>query len=368
MSAFSIDNLTFESKRFHDIFVDVYKDTKSLDQISFWKENNRTIFSFEKLESKTNKKISELSLDEITTFIAEYKIHKIPTLAKAIKRNGVQIPLIIRDDGKLLDGNRRFFACQWLRIQSEKAKEPIPKVLLKIPVYIVLKKDLPKEKELKILTEENFIPDLKIPWPLDAQARAVREYVSSVIKEKEMSHEEALNEVVSTFSITKGRAQDLLNALKLSEEFIGKALNSEETLKRQEIVESKFVYFWEFLNKATKGKSGYTKPEELSDVKEMFFQLMGKGRDSPIRNVKQVEPLAQAKREPRAWAMLKESKGAQLSIVVDIINEKKERRKAVDKIRVFSEWLESENNLNDAAKKKLLVLAQLAEKKGSEEA
>ena len=86
----------------------------------------------------------------------------------------------------MLDGNRRYFACQWLKMLSRKRGTEPSESLSRISVQVIRKADLDKEETLerKILAEANFIPDLKIPWPLDAQARAVDEYYKQ-FKQKE---------------------------------------------------------------------------------------------------------------------------------------------------------------------------------------
>jgi hypothetical protein len=352
-----------QRKLFHNQWINVYPTTLPLDKIHFWKENNRTIFTFDQLCRLKAKTLDELSLDEITRFVAERDIHKLQTLADSIGRNGVQVPLIIRDDGKLLDGNRRFFACHWHRMQCEASNERLSKELSEIPALIIRKRDLKDTLELKILAEANFIPDLKVPWPLDAQARAVDEYYSNIRKEKRLDHDTALSEVVSVFGITRQRASDLLDTLELTNAFIAEGDTKAEKSRRREIVEEKFVYLWEFRNKAMKGRGALDPETELGEVREMFFQLMAKGRDNPIKNVKQIEPLVQARRDRTAWRILKDSKGMKLSVVVSIINEKKEVRKAEDKIRLFLAWLTDIRELTPKAKSLLKEVADLATEK-----
>ena len=351
-----------QKKLFHNEWINVYPTILPLDQITFWKENNRTIFTFERLCRLKGRELDEVSLDDITRFVAEQDTHKLQVLADSIERNGVQVPLIIRDDGKLLDGNRRYFACQWLRMQYAASGEPAPESLSRIPVFVIRKADLKDNLELKILAEANFIPDLKIPWPLDAQARAVDEYYQR-LRDKKKDHETALAEVVGVFGIKRQRVMDLIETLRLTKTFILEGGGKDEQIRRRSIVEDKFVYFWEFLNKAMKGRGAYTDQAELKEVRDMFFQLMAKGPDNPISNVKQVEPLAQSKRDQTAWRILKESKGAKLSVVVSIMLEKKEVRKAEDKIRVFLAWLKDADDLTPNAKALLKEVVELAEKK-----
>lgn len=374
MQTISTEGISPQKKLFHNEKIDVYPMTLPLEKIHYWGENNRTIFTFERLIREKDTPLDKLSIEEITTFVAQQNIHKLQELADSIKRNGVQVPLIIRDDGILLDGNRRYFACQWIQIQSIEQNTSIPSFLQKIPALIIRKTDLLPIQELKILAEANFIPDLKVPWSLDAQARAVEGYYEKVPGKEntDFLNENALRSVTEVFGITLQRAKDLLETLKLTKVFINGVsndINDEERIKRRLIVEDKFVYFWEFLNKSTKGRSKFYDPSEFNTVRDMFFDLMSMGRDSPIKNVKQIEPLVQAKRDRTAWSMMEESHGAKLNVVVSMINEKKEVRKAEDKIRAFLEWLkelEDINELTPKAKSYLQEVAHLATEKGQD--
>lgn len=366
MTAISTEGITPQKKLFHNEWIDVYPTSLPLDNIHFWPENNRTIFTFERLCRQAGKTLDKLSTEEITRFVAEQDIHKLQILADSIKRNGVQVPLIIRDDGKLLDGNRRYFACHWLAMQCRDRKKPIPDTLSEIPAWIIRHDTISQTLELKILAEANFIPDLKVSWPLDAQARAVNEYYEQILSTDRVDREAALLEVVSVFGIERSRVIELLDTLKITKKFIEEGITEDDRIKRRVIVEDRFQYFWEFRNKATKGRGAYTDEVELGEVREMFFGLIGQGRDSPIKNIKQVEPLVQAKRDVTAWGMLKESKGAKLSTVVSIMNEKKEVRKDEDKIRIFLAWLKDADDLTPKAKSYLREVAALAARKGQE--
>ena len=146
---------------------------------------------------------------------------------------------------------------------------------------------------------------------------------TSSLSKKNVNHETAIIEVTSVFGINAQRANDLMESLALTKEFIKEGGTEDEKIRLRAIVEEKFVYFWEFRNKAMKGRGIYKDTDELKEVKKLFFQMMAKGPDNPIKNVKQIEPLVQAKRDPTAWKILKESKGLKVNLVVSIINEKK---------------------------------------------
>jgi len=331
-----------------------------LENITFWKENNRTLFTFERLcRLKGKIGVNDLSIEEITKFIAEQDIHKLQILADSIARNGVLVPLIISDNGKLLDGNRRYFACQWLKMQYR----DLPREIFNIPVYVIREADLSDRLELKILAEANFVPDLKTAWPLEAQARIVEEYYLKISKDKHSDVETVFKELTNIFGISRQRTTDLLDTLKLTREFIDENTDIDNRLKRRGIVEEKFLYFWEFQNKTTKGNRAYHDDDELREVKNMFFMQINKGRDTSIKNVKHVDSLVQAKRNRDTWDLLTKSKGRKLQVVATMMNNNKEMRKAEDRIRDFLFWLNNVDELNNLDKQYLQEVIRIAKSK-----
>lgn len=364
MNPISIDNIKPKKKLFHDQWIDVYEKEMHIDEIVFLPENARTLFTFERLEKQLNKNITQISLEEITQFVVNEPIHKMGALIKSIESNGVQVPLIVSSERRLLDGNRRFFACSAIKFKVLAHDGEIPEVLTRIPTFVIKEEDLKKNKnELRIIAEANFLPDLKVPWPIDAQARAIRNYLESPGRDRN----QALNEIKSVLGKSKSEAIVLLESLDLADEFVDAVKdNDEEWFKRKKIVEDKFVYFWEFRNKGIKGAHGLKKAEELKEVKDVFFDFMSKGNANPIKNVKMVEPLILAKREDAFWKIIKESGIKDFGHVVHLVNEKKEEKQAEDKIRLFAAWLSSTTDLTAAAKNQLKKLAELANEKASE--
>jgi hypothetical protein len=246
-------------------------------------------------------------------------------------------------------------------MKCESAKEAIPAFLKNIPVHVIRKTDLRDPTlELKILAEANFISDLKVAWSHDAQARAVDQYYWSIRRRKHLDHATALEDVHKVFGIERTRASDYLEVLKLTKRFIRGGKGIAEQLGRREIVEERFVYFWEFLNKAMKGRGAIIDSADLDDVQGMFFSLMAKRPDSPLKNIKQVEPLIQAKRIKAAWSLLKESNGAKLPLVISMVNERRDIRKSEDKIRLFLVWLQEASGLTENAKGLLKELSNVA--------
>jgi len=331
-----INGVTPEQKLFHNIRINVYPTEVRLEDISYWKENLRTLLSFSLLEKKNKKELSKIPLEDIVNYLAKQRGLQIEKLASSIERNGVRVPLIILErGGRLMDGNRRFFACHYLLRKAQKDGIPRPAILDKIPVWVIKNKDIPDFKtEQKILAEANFVPDYKVPWTDDVKAKVIDDYFNHCIKNKNMTREEAYKEIFNVYSVERPIVDVYIASIKLCKEFIKVAPRGEKD-KHREIIQSKFVYFWEFRNKAYTKKMGLDE-EETSKVKDLFFSMMSTDR---FKNMKQIEPMIRSVRDKDIWKMLKDSYGSKIDQVEAIYREKKAIKSAEDKIRYFYNWL-----------------------------
>ncbi|MDD4178648.1 MAG: hypothetical protein PHH14_01175 [Candidatus Margulisbacteria bacterium] len=353
-----------EKKIFHNEKVDVYPTKVKFENISFWKENLRTMLSFELMAKEYKKPLAETSLEDITSYLSRKRSLELVPLAKSIKQNGVRIPLIILEDGTLLDGNRRYFACSYLLSKSKEEKGERPDILDNIPVWIIKKKDLTGKIREKILAEANFVPEYKVPWPLDVKAKVISDYFSLCIKNK-MTKEAAYEEIFDVYGVEKKTVDDYYDTMRLTQEFIDSADKIKaDPLKKdkfREIVQEQFVYFWEFKNKSSVSTLALNAETELPELKKMFFSMMSNDR---FKNIKQIEPMIRSFRDKYLWNLLIESNGSKIDQVEALYKEKKAIRSAEDKIRRFIQWLQEEsiNVLSKGAIKGLNELSDLCKK------
>ena len=279
-----IENIEPVEKLFHNEYINVYETTIGLDEIIFWPENLRTLLAFEELESKFNKKIQDITEKEIVEILRYRTELKIKDLANSIEKNGVRVPLIILTDHTLLDGNRRYFACIYLRENKKMKKD------FKVPVWIIKKGDVDSKKKQKILAEFNFVDDYKVKWTVDVQAKVINDYFDNCLKEKK-SKEEAYNEIKDVYGLKKANVDDFIKATYLTKEFVKTAGDDKKKeFELREIVLDKYVYFWEFCNKAYAGR-GKLEGEMLIAAKRLFFKMI---RNECFQNIKQVYPMIRA--------------------------------------------------------------------------
>jgi ParB-like chromosome segregation protein Spo0J len=324
-----------EKKLFHNIWIDVYPTKVEFEKIQFWKDNLRTILSFDLLKKKYKKRdIQDISEDDITDYLASKKRFKIEQLAENIGRNGVRVPLIVLEDGTLLDGNRRYFACRYLKKSAEINELDRPSVLDTIPIWIIKKKNVSEKTKQKILAEANFVSDHKVEWTLDVKAKVIDEFFGKHLKKSEATTESVLSEILDVYGVDKETVDAYVEAKKLADKFVNDAVTKERDLRR-EIVQEKFVYFWEFRNKSQSGKLLLEK-KEYEEAKKMFFNMMATDR---IKNMKQIEPMIRAVRDKYSWKILKDSAGSKIDQVEAIYKSQKSIKTAEDKVRNFQNWL-----------------------------
>ena len=336
---------------FHNQKLKTYSKNIRFEEIDYWEENLRTMLAFDMLTERTGKKLSEIPLKEVTKFFSSRDELNIAELANSIEMNGVRVPLIILDDGTLLDGNRRYFACSYIFHEINDNSE----VLNNIPVWVIKSEDVTDIIKYKILAEANFVSDMRIPWTLDVKANLISRYFHELISTG-VSEQEAYLEIKEVYDVNKSTAKAYIETVILTDEYVGRSGDEKElrfSLRNQ--VLKKFVYFWEFRNKALNGR-GQLDDEELSKVKPLFFKMI---ENSLFKSLKQIEPMVRSIRDQYLWEILCRSKGTKIEQVDALFREKKTIRSAEDKVRNFLKWYQNENK-EDFTSATLTLLEKLS--------
>jgi len=343
-----------EKRLFHNIWLYVYPTKVGFKEIYFWPQNYRTVLHFDILEAQKKKLVSKLSLEEITDFLVGRPELKLEDLANSIEKNGVKVPLIILSNGLLLDGNRRYFACSYLFHREKKKESGIPKVLNAIPVYIIEEKDVDERTQQKILAESNFVNDYKVPWSLDVKAKVIDDFYSSCIRDG-AGKEETYKEIKDVYGEDKSTVDAYIETMELTREFVSSAPEGKRNEFREN-VQNKFLYFWEFRNKALRGRGALKPEKELPKVKKLFFKMIKTER---FKNYKQVEPMIRSVRDPYAWDLLINSTGHKIDMVEALMKEQKAVRSSEDKVRNFLGWLQTKADPCDFTKATFVLLKKV---------
>ncbi len=187
--------------------INVWEGKVKVSSIIGWVDNPRIELEKKKYLSQVGGR--QLTQDEIFDLMKNDPEVKLKELRDDIIKNGLREPLALSYTGKLLDGNRRFFAVKYA-LASMPLPDPNRQDFETVEVH-VLSEDATDADEQNVLVEENFSASLKIEWP--AYVKAVQ-----VID----AHQEGLSpeQISQKFSWAKSKVKETLKIHSIIQEFI----------------------------------------------------------------------------------------------------------------------------------------------------
>lgn len=251
----------------------VWQGEANIQDISGWVDNPRLELEIQKFKRATTGR--NPTQDEIFEIMLRVKDFDIEGLASDIRSNGIRNPLILAHNGKLLDGNRRFFATKRALLDTPK-DDLAYKELSRVPVYVLDESATVEEEEL-VLWHENFHPDLKKEWSDYIKAK----YITQAISEG-LSHRDIKNKF--GWSLSKIRETErIMNIISEYQAFAGapepEGLGKDD-LDVEDFVNSNYQYF----NEAQ--KSFYDPLLTNFDFKIDFFRWLSEDKFSSFQQVR----------------------------------------------------------------------------------
>lgn len=156
-------------KSFHGRKVAIWEGFTAVSNVHGWVKNPRLELELKRF--KDDHAGRDPSDSEILAIMQSVKEFGLKELAADIRNNGVRQPIILNSSGRLLDGNRRFYAVKFI-LEKADPSDPNLQDYKKIPVWL-LDESCTEEDEQRILVQENFYPALKVEWPDFVKARYV---------------------------------------------------------------------------------------------------------------------------------------------------------------------------------------------------
>ena len=280
-TAFMCDEPQATTRLYNGRKIAVWQCRVDINLVSGWVDNPR--IDVEKRRFQAMHGARELTQDEIFDIMKNTPEFKLADLRDDILKNGLREPLTLTWTGRLLDGNRRFFALKYA-LESLPPTDPNRQDLEKVPAYVLLK-DAPEEDEQNVLVEENFSASLKLEWP---------DYVKAQLVVAEFRSGKGLDEkqIARKFGWSK---QKVVEALKIDEiiqsfmtyatdpvkpeDDLGGGLGLSET-EAENICAKNYQYF----NEAKKSFPNQLKTEPEFAVQ--FFKWIHEGKFSSFPEVR----------------------------------------------------------------------------------
>ena len=136
-----------------------------------WADNPRITLVKKRLKQSFGDR--DLTQDELFDVMKKEDEFKLSVLRDDIMKNGLRDPITLAFSGKLLDGNRRFYALKYV-LQTLPPADPNRVDFESVLVYVLNDSATPEE-EKHVLVEENFSPSLKLEWPDYIKAQNILE-------------------------------------------------------------------------------------------------------------------------------------------------------------------------------------------------
>ena len=280
-------------KSFHGKKIQVWEGYAPVEKIHGWVKNPRIDIEFKRF--RDNHAGRDPNADEIFSIMKNIKEFRLKDLAADVRLNGVRQPIIITNDGKLLDGNRRYYSARLILEDIDPANRKNSEFGT-LPVW-VLHDDCSEEDEEYILVQENFYAAQKVEWPDYVKAQHVYEDLQAGLPIKSVAQKYAWSP--SKVSETK-RIMELIDEFREvatadeneDDEYSGFGLSD---LEAERVAAERYQFF----NEAQ--KSFRTRLEKDFDFKMNFFRML---LDGKFKSFAEVRVVTKAWDNPRAKKIL----------------------------------------------------------------
>jgi len=272
----------------------VWEGRLKVDDILGWVDNPRIDLAKKLFQDKVGNR--DLSQDEILGIMKGEPDFKLKELRDDIQKNGLREPVTLSFSGKLLDGNRRFFAIKYA-LETIPATDPNRADLEVIDAFVLFE-DVSEADEENVLVEENFAGSLKIEWPDYVKAQKVLR-----LKDEGLTDEE----VAKRLAWAKSRVKETIRIAEIIDEFEAYAVAvknpADERASGLGLTEHEAKALaaknYQFFNEAQ--KSFYNPLMTDVDFKLAFFKWIAEGKFSSFPEVRIAY---KAFKNPEAMALL----------------------------------------------------------------
>ncbi|CCQ90384.1 hypothetical protein NITGR_280100 [Nitrospina gracilis 3/211] len=257
----------------------VWDGKVNISSILGWVDNPRIELAKKTMQEKVGYRA--LSQDEVFELMKNSPEVKLKELRDDIIKNGLREPLTLSFQGKLLDGNRRFFAIKYA-LEIMTVADPNKQDLETIDVH-VLTEEASEEDEQNVLVEENFSASLKIEWPEYVKALKVVD-----------AHESGLdiNDISKKYSWAKSKIKQTLKIHQIITDYITFAtadVDPEDEYggglgMTEQDAENEAAKNYQFFNEAQ--KSFFEQLNTEIDFKIQFFKWIHEGKFSSFQEVR----------------------------------------------------------------------------------
>jgi hypothetical protein len=264
-----------------------------------WVNNVRIALFVEKW--KRDHKGAAPTNDEILDWMVTdpYGEFELPSLGESIVKNGVRQEIVIKADGTLLDGNRRYFASLYKLRESKKSGDSeVERMVSHLPAFVLSPTCTDVDFD-SVLVEENFVDDCRRAWPNFIKAQRVFDAYKELTG-GEQSKASVIATLVERFGMKKPHLERWIKMMNYIEEFhlFHVSGDDDEGVLPKDEYEVKWQSqkYFEYFDELTKPDVAKALDNDLELRDKVFERLF----DNDFRNFKQIRSLPAISRDLRA--------------------------------------------------------------------
>ena len=301
-----------EQRLYHGTSIPLWRGEVLYSDVQGWSENPRIMLEVEQWHNERGENNVAISEDQLFELMKSTKDVHLQDLRIDICDNGLREPIVLAYDGRLIDGNRRYFAIKWA-VERLPMGNPNRMRLEKVKAFVLME-NAPEDYVQHVLVEENFSESLKKEWPFFVKARIIKKAYDDSLAGKETDKRK---EVAARYGLKQGDVSAMLKIWDLIEDFTGVVTSPKEQgglelteMEAQKIAHEKYQLFNE-------AKALYRPLKENPEFATDFFRHMAQDK---FRAWQEVRVAFQAWQDPEARAELEkggEGAGKNAKAVVD---------------------------------------------------
>lgn len=329
---------------FHHRRVDGWSGYVKTTDVQGWVNNVRIDLFVQKWQ-RDHAGVLPTNDDILTWMIADpNKEFKLKELGESIVKNGVRQQIVIKADGTLLDGNRRYFASLFRLREAQKSGDTESENMVSHLPAFVLSPACTEADYDAVLVEENFVEDCREKWPSFIRAQRVYDKFNDLFL-RGHSRTAAISSIVESFGTPKTQVERWIKMMNHIEEFhifhsaqdedLGKEAKDEYDIKWKS---QKYFEYFDELTKTDVVRALDADPELREKTFERLF-------DDDFRNFKQIRSLPAISADVRArekFMLLDGQKAVDDSIEwVSVVGLTKKALQVNDRILGFAKFLGS---------------------------
>lgn len=314
-----------------------------IKDVKYWDENRRTDLQIMRLKHEHR---GQLTNDQMVDALIDDPDLDIKRLAEDILLNELRQPLVLSNEGELLDGNRRYLAHKWIEKngrQHERQQFAIAKA------WVLTEENSNHQNKNHVVTEFNFLDDFRKEWSDFVKAK----FLFEVYHENDYSYD-TLFQLFGGPGFSRNKIREFIKTYEVIVMFIESSSDPEMA---EQTAADNFIWFQQL-------QRSYTDIIRNDDeFREVIYENI---REGNIQKTDQLKNLKSMQEIREAWKLFRDGDVDRAHITRQVVEGEAKRRDEPDNLMTeingrLERLIALERGLERVASENLTLFHELAQ-------